>query len=62
MSVFWALPFNLTQGTLIVAVVEAQNVVGYSKISPYNTAGAVVRTVPANITLPPINGTNTSET
>lgn len=34
--------FNLTEGTLIVAAVEALNVIGYSPPSAENTVGALI--------------------
>lgn len=47
MSVFLDLPYNLTRGTLIQAVVSSKNVIGWSQSSPLNTIGAVVQTIPA---------------
>lgn len=53
--------FGLTEGTLIVAVVEAVNTIGYSDPSVENTAGALVQVVPAAPTSAPTRGTSTSE-
>jgi hypothetical protein len=46
MSTLLASPFNLAIGTLVVAKVEALNVIGYSTPSPANTAGASAQTTP----------------
>lgn len=42
MSVFWSDPFNLGEGDLIVAIVEALNEVDYSPLSDDNISGALV--------------------
>jgi len=52
--------FNLTEGTLIVAAVEALNTIGYSTPSAENTAGALVQVVPASPPTAPSRGSNTN--
>jgi hypothetical protein len=62
MSVFLAAPYSLTQGTLIVAVVESFNAIGYSLPSNENTAvGAKVQTIPSDPTIAPSRGSSTTE-
>lgn len=40
-------PFSLQAGELVVATVEAYNIIGYSEPSPENEAGADVRSIPS---------------
>jgi hypothetical protein len=46
MSVFNALPFNLTYGSLIKVTVVATNDKGTSDSSPQNIVGAIVQVIP----------------
>jgi hypothetical protein len=62
MTAFIAAPFNLQEGNLIIAVVEALNGVDYSPASDDNTSGATVRVKPHDPTLAPLRGSLTSET
>jgi hypothetical protein len=41
MDRFTAAPYNLTQGDLIVVVVRAMNVIGWSSLSTPNVVGIV---------------------
>jgi hypothetical protein len=61
MSELWTSPFNLVEGNLIVAVVEARNEVGYAIPSDYNTVGALVQVIPHDPTLIPVRETDTNE-
>jgi hypothetical protein len=53
-------PFSLTEGTLIVAVVESVNMIGSSAASPENAAGALVQVVPHAPPSAPTRGSNTN--
>jgi len=57
-----AATFNLAEGALVVAVVEALNTIGYSAPSPENTAGALVQVVPAAPPTAPERGGGTDRT
>jgi len=54
--------FNLAQNTLIVAVVEVLNTIGYSVPSPENTIGAFVQVVPSAPPTSPERGSATDRT
>jgi hypothetical protein len=45
-------PFNLAQGTIVKARVEAKNIIGYSIPSDTNVSGADVRKAPNKPTTP----------
>lgn len=62
MSLFLAAPVTLTEGTLIVAKVEAQNVIGYGLISDANTIGINVQTKPHTPTDLPVRDAQTTDT
>jgi len=62
MTEFTSSPYSLPAGSLIVAVVEAKNIVGYSAPSTDNIAGALVQTVPATPLAAPTRGSATSTT
>lgn len=62
MSVFINSPYSLSEGDLIVAVVESLNAIDYSIPSAENTVGALVQTIPADAINPPTRGSSTSET
>lgn len=62
MASFLASPYYLTQGNLIIAVVESFNAIGYSLPSTENTSGALIQIIPSTPTLAPIRGTSTDET
>jgi hypothetical protein len=46
MAVLRSPPYSLTYGTLIKVQIQAQNLKGWSVLSPANTAGSVLETVP----------------
>ena len=46
MEFFPQAPYNLVQGDLIVAIVRAQNEVGWSQYSSENSVGQTVETTP----------------
>jgi len=54
--------FNLTKDDLIQARVSAQNSKGWSMVSPINSAGATIETVPDKVSLAPTRGSGTSST
>lgn len=61
MTALLTTPFNLIEGDLVVAIVDALNEVGYSPGSTPNSSGARARTRPHDPLLAPIRGSNTNE-
>ena len=61
MSELYSSPYNLVEGDLIVAVVEALNQIGYSVPSQSNSAGALVQVIPHDPVLPPVRVSDTTE-
>lgn len=54
--------FNLAKGDLVVAIVQAINVVGASDPSPENTVGALAQVPPSSPPTAPTRGPTTSGT
>jgi hypothetical protein len=59
MSVFTSSPYSYSVGDLIVATVQATNVLGASIASPVNTGGSTAKTVPT-VGPTPSSGSSTS--
>lgn len=49
MATLYSAPYSLTYSTTVIAVVYAYNSVGWSAVSPENTSGATVQTVPVQM-------------
>lgn len=61
MTALWTAPFNLPQGAVVRAKVQAHNDRGWSGLSAANSAGAGVETVPLPMAAP-TRGSSTSDT
>jgi len=61
MTTLLSAPFNLLEGTLVVVVVQALNVIDYSVPSAPNTVGVLAQVVPHAPTSAPVRGASTTE-
>ena len=62
MSVFYGLSYNLARGNLIKVQIRATNNLGNGLYSAVNTAGALVETVPSQVSPAPISNPGTNNT
>lgn len=60
MTTLLASPYDLSAGDLIIAVIEAHNVWGYSTASPENGSGIVVSTTPDQMATPTMDSTSSN--
>jgi hypothetical protein len=60
MATLRSAPYSLLQGTIVKAVIKAQNINGWSSFSFPNSTGALVEYVPAQMNTP-TNGLTTNE-
>lgn len=62
MNTLTASPYSLTLGTLIRAKIRANNLYGEGTYSAINTAGALIETIPSQVSPAPTKGSNTNNT
>jgi hypothetical protein len=61
MSTLWASPYSLTQWYLVTVEIRAHNAIGWGAYSSANSIGALVQTVPSQMSIP-TRGSSTSST